>query len=717
MAPFPVAVALPARRAATGLAAALLALLLTALVALQIYGVVANRLFTQQIWQPVGLERFLHYGGAYLAVALPVLLMVPWLFARLIAAALVVLSALSVGVVPVVAAAWFLISASAAGARLLGPDRDSAAHQLLNLLAGTAAYMCLMLATARLPIHYPLVWGAVLTIPVLADLRGTGRRLRFWYGLLSGAELRSGWERAAAALLVFVLVAHWLVALKPEIGTDGLAMHLSIAMNIGAHHQFTFDPARFLWAVMPMGADWVYATHYVLGGEYAAHLLNYAMLLVVAALIVSGARRWLPLPAALLLAASFAATPLVQLTTGSLFAENLLAALVVGTATAIWEFGDTERPRYLYAAALLGGAALTVKLGALAFLACALPLLAYEMVRKRRALGPRPWRVAVLLAVVFAATSLPTYAIAWWKTGDPLFPFLNQRFHTPLLDPTVVITDARYRIPLAPALYTLTFQSQKTYEGQNGSFGFQYLGLVPLVLAGLLLGAGKEPGRRMPGAALIALGGGTAIMLSQPNARYLYAGLPLITIAFAGLLGWTLEHRRWLFGLLTAWLVLCTALNLWFLPASSYYHKDFCLGLPFSRAERQRYIAMNAPIRAVIDYFTRHHAGAGVLLTSNPENAGLNGDIYENHWHQYNVLRQLRGALDVADLFHLVQRWKVRYFIAEKPVVGQHLARARWSACWPPVRFRNSRRATCTWRAWPRIAISARRPCGVPTVR
>ena len=86
---------------------------------------------------------------------------------------------------------------------------------------------------------------------------------------------------------MFFLVAHWLVVLKPEISADGLAMHLAIPANIALHHQMTFEPARFLWAVMPMAADFAYSIVYLLGGEYATRLLVFAMLLAVCATAVS----------------------------------------------------------------------------------------------------------------------------------------------------------------------------------------------------------------------------------------------------------------------------------------------------------------------------------------------------------------------------------------------------------------------------------------------
>src|ERR1035438_3566939 len=222
-----------------------------------------------------------------------------------------------------------------------------------------------MYLLARLPVNYPAAWAAVLAIPILLDLRGAWRRLGRWAGLLRTAELRSPGERAAFAILVFFLLAHWFVALMPETSADGLAMHLAIPANIAANHALTYQPSRFLWAVMPMGADLTYTITYLLGGEYAAHLIDFTMLLGIEALLYYAMRRWLTRGAALLLMALFATTPLVQLVTGSLFVENLAAAMILGLMAAVWRFGDTGEKRFLYVAAVLGGTGLSTKFGAI----------------------------------------------------------------------------------------------------------------------------------------------------------------------------------------------------------------------------------------------------------------------------------------------------------------------------------------------------------------
>ena len=77
--------------------------------------------------------------------------------------------------------------------------------------------------------------------------------------LLRSAELRPWSERCAAALFAFVALMHWVVVLEPEKSADGLAMHLAVATNIASRHMFTFQPAMYVWAAMPKGADFAYS--------------------------------------------------------------------------------------------------------------------------------------------------------------------------------------------------------------------------------------------------------------------------------------------------------------------------------------------------------------------------------------------------------------------------------------------------------------------------
>jgi hypothetical protein len=633
--------------------------------ALEVHGFLTANLFSQDIWDPIGVKRFLRYIGMFVGIAFPLLMMVPWTFAAAITALTAVGTAFAIGPLALLAVAFYLISSCAVGSRLLGRTHDdSPESQVFAILLGAAVWICVMTLAARIPVNYPAIWSALLAVPVLLDWRGAWRRLSRWWQLLRGAELRGYPERIAFAAVVFVLLAHWFVALKPETSADGLAMHLAIPMNIAANHAMTYQPSRLLWAVMPMGADFSYAIVYLLGGEYAAHLLDYSLLLLLEAVLYFAIRRWLRRAASFWLLALFASTPLVQLVTGSLFVENILAAMVAGMAAALWRFAGTGEKRFFYLAAALGGTSMAIKFGALAFVALAVPFLGLEAARHWKSIGPRPAAACLLAGALLLGTAAPPYFIAYLKTGNPLFPFLSDRIPSPLIPRDVGIADERFKRPLTwNTPYDLTFRTNLTYEGQNGSFGFQYLVFAPLAVAALLVARRR---RDVASAAIVSLGAAAIIMRTQPNARYLYAALPLLSVPFAALLAWA-AGARWLYRGLLAFVVICFAMNMRFMPSASYYHRDFCLRLPFSRAERDRYRASAAPVREVIDYYDREYPHSVAMMTAESAIAGLDGEFYENHWHQIRTLLRLREVKTVAGMVQLMQSWKVEYFISPKP--------------------------------------------------
>ena len=588
------------------------------LAGLEVYGLASGRLLAQQIWYPEGLARFRFYLGAFLAAALPLLLMVPWAFAPLAGLTALAAAMVLAGPPAVLAPALFLLSAYAIGSRLLRPNKRSIETSLCSTLAGIAVYIFLMTLIARLPVHYPAVWLALLALPIAVF-----RRELAWPKPWPALELPGASERAAFALLVLILGTHFLMALKPETSADGLAMHLAVGANIAAHHAFTVEPTRLVWAVMPMGADFLYSIVYLLGGEPAARLLNFAFLLMVEGLLYGAVRRALPRAAAFLMLAVFASAPLVQLVTGELFVENLQAALVLGMMVALWR----GSPRL---AAALAGTAMAVKFGSLAFVVCALPFLIFEA--RRRLWSP---------AALFLATAVPTYAIAWWKTGNPVFPFFN---------PATEVKDYRFQEHLRLTTpFDLTFHSHRFYEGQDGSFGFHFLLLVPLAALALAVAPRRSAGAVGLGAAILTL-------LGVPNARYLYAAIPLLLVASAGALEWTRAARPALYRAALALFLATVVVNIWFLPASSYYHKDF-------------YPAGRSPVREAARYFHRTHptASASLLLTTDTDQADLAADANANHWHDRVLYHQINRARTLPEMERLMERTGIRYFLAPKP--------------------------------------------------
>jgi hypothetical protein len=152
---------------------------------------------------------------------------------------------------------------------------------------------------------------------------------------------------------------------------------------------------------------------------------------------------------------------------------------------------------------------------------------------------------------------------------------------------------------------------------------------------------------------------------SEPNARYLYAAMPLLFVPFGALLGWLQANRR-LLGTMLAVVGLSGALNLYFLPGSGWYHKDFHMRSPFSQRGRESYTREQIPIRSAIQQFNRAHPGANIFLANDEDVADPLGDVYEGGWHQYNHLVELRKIRTLPAMAELFEKWGVHDVASRK---------------------------------------------------
>jgi hypothetical protein len=599
------------------------------LVALTGFGIWHEHLFQQMLWLPEGARRFLLFAACYWPVALA--LPPRWLGG---AAAIFVFGYSMWWCGPVAPLAVIFLFGSAF---LLGRRLWRSADAATATLAGIAIFLFTIWIALHFAVNRPVVYVFVFGGPWLleaANLRKHAASFRF--------TCQNRKESAALALLIFILMAHWLVALKPEVSSDGLSMHLALPMTVAQETKWDFDFQQKAWAVMPIGGDSLYTAAYLFGGEFAARLANFGMLLLIVGLIVSACRRWLQLWQALLTAALFVSTPVVQLVTGSLFVENVWGALAVGSILALARFWETGEASEVPLAGLLLGATLAVKIQAAVFL---LPVAVLGLIACWR-----HKRLAAFAAgaVLITAAGAPPYLYAWAKTGNPVFPFANARFRSVYYDSTNSFADPRFDERLSwKTPYDMTFHSARYFEGQGGGTGFQYL--VLLLPALLLL--------RKRFAWLVAASGASvilALLIILPNFRYLYPALVLVSIAIGNILvEWPV--------LGTFALAAITILNLYFLPASGWYHRDFAF---FNHSDARAYVQQAAPVRSLIAYLNHNESGHPVALFSGDAVAGLYGKAYTNTWHSENYWRSVRNAPSPEDIAMILRALKIGTIIA-----------------------------------------------------
>ncbi len=623
---------------------ALLWFILVVPACVEIFGFRSARLFSQELWTPQGLHHLSRYLVLFAVVTLPIAVLFR---SCLIPSVILVIAIGSIGAAGVLAACSvlaFVFSASVLGRLVFG----KAMQARLAFMAGLALWILGMNATARLPIHYAATYWIALLLPVLLG-RHEARQLAFeWLTLLRPRPISFA-ETAAFLLLAFVMMAHWLIVLKPEASTDGLAMHLVIPMHMARSHVFELDFRRFSWALMPLGTDFSYAVLYTLGGEYAARLLNFTLLTSLAVLLFDEARRLASHALAIFVTALFLSTPLVQLVTGSLFVENFVAAMCLAGVVALWTYRETRETRYFLLTALLLGCAISLKLAAFAVVLVTLPFFAGIMPKRR---------LAIPVAAGFLAIACMPYLNAWWRSGNPVFPYANSIFHSAYVGNDLV--DVRFHPKLSVNTpLRLTLNTHDYFEGQNGAFGFQYFLLLPLTVA-YALSSRSIVGRS---AAVIGVGGAVIIAATQPNARYFYPVLPFLALAAAASLSWLdLLYKRLFYAGLIATSAAAMA-NIYFFPASNYQHRDF-YSSPLLRASgRHEYLEKAAPVREVIAYLNRNFPHDPVFYADGSLIAGLLAPAYRNSWHDYAFMKQVEGCETPQELYRLLNGLGIRHMI------------------------------------------------------
>jgi hypothetical protein len=487
---------------------------------------------------------------------------------------------------------------------------------------------------------YPITFLCLLLLPIGLRrewLRRAGRRLTDSLHTTGGSVF--------IAILAFVLSIPFLLALKPEVGTDSLAMHLALPAYVALHHHFPFDVREFLWAVMPQTTDWCYAIVYSLGGEFAARLLNFANLLAAVALLFTMARQHASRRVALAICALFVTGPMVQVVTGSLFIDNLLAGLLLASIAAF-------SLQSIGTGWLLLGLALSCKSGAMAFMP-AIAAFAVFTARRRSAVT---WAIVPALAI-----ALYWYAVAWMQTGNPFFPYANETFHSKVLDAPVVLgfdQPLTWRTPAA-----LTFHSRDFLEGTDGSAGFHYFLLIP---AAMIAMARRKSWLLwwISGTALSAF----VISFSRiAYLRYIYPEMLLLMLP----MGYWLEQEDRARGarraMAYAVITLIAAANIFYQSSSGWYHRDFVWNLIGGSAQADEYLRGSAPARIITEVLNRIAPGEPALYCQYDHAAGFAGDVHTTNWHTHIRDGVLLNSREPLEVLQFLNRWKIRYIASPIP--------------------------------------------------
>ncbi|WP_431480514.1 phospholipid carrier-dependent glycosyltransferase [Pseudomonas thivervalensis] len=540
---------------------------------------------------------------------------------------------------PVIVVAVFALSATVLGRWML--RQATSVDWSVHLLVGAGTFGTLTGLAAYVPINYPWLYGALLSLPLLLGhkhLASTGRELLRHIQATRSAQtpLQTGLD----VLICSFACLYVLVAFMPEVGHDALAMHLFVPSHLAQRHQWSFDASTYVWAVMPMLADWIYSIVYMLAGETAARLSNSAFTLLLAwqirnmTLWAGGSAtsaRWASL--------IFLSTPLAFAESSSLHIESAWTAFMMAGTLAILKVSRfTPDPRERLSQLLLAGVLLGFALATKAVTLSVLPVLLVILLLQLKAWAiPGIAKTLLLGSAGLTLAGATPYLSAGYLTGNPVFPFFNAVFHSPLWPNFNFEPPATFGTGMTwDTLYRMVFKSPQFIEGRVGAAGFQWL-LLPTAAVAVLLSGNRKA------LCILLVGAGAMFMTFHSTAylRYVFPSFALFSVILALPFSDARIFPRSLAIVAGAVLVLT---NTRFIQAATYYG-DINPSALSSQAGRDAYLLERLPIRKMVDTVNALNSGyQPVAVFASPLMAGLHGDALYASW--YNL--KWKNAFDAA---------------------------------------------------------------------
>jgi hypothetical protein len=440
----------------------------------------------------------------------------------------------------ILVAVWCLLLFWGVGDRVLGlvlaskgKEKDGL-YSVLALMLGMGIFSHAILALGLLGLlkaWLVLPALAILTLVVSIRFLSTGKAIWGWLRETGrGAAFQAvPWYAPVYFGLLVALGSAWLIhAAAPEIQYDSVYYHLYLPRQWVETGRVAPTPI-IIQSFYYLGAETLYAVMMMLGGAEAAKLLSFSVALLCCLAVYCLGREVAGASHGILAAMLFAFAPLVGWEASTTYVELFVAAYCTLSLCAVLRAYPSEDLRWFFIAGLCAGFAISAKVIAGMFIG---PLVVLVAAFSWRA--TRRW-TEVIKSSAFCACGAALAGFPWpllrlAQTGNPVFPFFNNLFGSPLapastsLDFLGIFGIGKTPLALARLPWEVSFGA--------GSFGEALppnaIGATVLLalLASLAWGSGRLLG-------LVGLSAGSYWLLwglSSQYLRYLLPGFPAICL-------------------------------------------------------------------------------------------------------------------------------------------------------------------------------------------
>jgi hypothetical protein len=342
-----------------------------------------------------------------------------------------------------------------------------------------------------------------------------------------------------AILLAALLVASLLVAMGPGVSWDASVYHLTVP-KLYVEGQ-GFRPVPFnVYSNWPLGTEMLFAAAMLARDYVLAKLVHFGFGVLTLYALYVGCREFDRPAAGWLAMAFFLANPWVahELTVAYVdLAQGFFLLAGVLFALRVREAGADASAALVISGICCGavaGTKVTGVVSAAVIAALHLPYLAAE--RRGGGLGPALGRFLVCFALPAALLWAPWLLKAAWLTGNPVYPFLQERLGAPEWSATLAeqftgwqrsTGMGRTALDYLLLPFRLLLGADPSDQGFHGSIGPLWIVLLPLAL---VLGVRRRMARYALAAAGLQFLGWA---FSSQQVRLLLPALPLLALAAA----------------------------------------------------------------------------------------------------------------------------------------------------------------------------------------
>jgi hypothetical protein len=574
----------------------------------------------------------------------------------------------------------FLLIAALIGNILIQPlsiKFGTITHLVLNSTAGLCiilviSYILGSLGLLRKEIVFPILFlisiysGIINYEKILSFLKNYPRQILKYSESLN--QIHFSVIFISLVFFIILLVG----AIGPEITYDSLLYHLTIAKHYSVSHNF-LPIDQLPQSNWQLNSELLYSLVYSIAGEPAAKLLSFALgLLAVGTAYSLGKIIGKNFEAGLFSAAFFFTIPIVGWELTNTYVENHLA-LFLGCSSIVlmaWIQGN----RSFFTVAIMGsflGLSMGFKIfGAIFALGFAMVILWIHFQEN----GIKLTRNIVLTLMVLSVTTILLgsfwYVRSYINTGNPLFPFYNAVFKSPLFDQRNhnfnfghygIHNNLITKYILWP--WFITFQSEN--YGSNGLHFGSGTGTIFLAFIGNVLLI-KFRDRKFRVLLLITFLHLIFWTFQSQNIRYLIPSL----LIFSGLFGGALsrffknENSQLINRISLGITLLLLACNVFFTLAMFYYQIPTRIPIEFALGfkSKQEYLQEVVPSYSTFMFLNQLvDSEDNVFVGGYPYQYLTNAKMHSKPWSQLAI--QIDKSINSPALNEIIREGKIDYAI------------------------------------------------------